>query len=264
VKQDDVLVKWTGSKRIQAPHILKFFPAEIKTYYEPFIGGGSMLFVLMSSEIKTERIECSDLNFSLIDLWQLIKDDPDELLRFYVDRWPFEKEPYYALREEFNADKDPRKFFCLLRTCRNGLVRYNRAGRFTSAFHQRRKGVNPDRLEPVLYDWSRKLNERNVTFRARDYQGVQSEPGDFVYLDPPYASTEDFYYGMIDFEVFWEWLDQQGGDYAISLNGQKGEDDCTIDVPDRFYTQHILIDNGTNKFCQLNGNHVWAKDSLYV
>ena len=36
------VIKWSGSKRSQANDILKFFPKQINTYYEPFCGGMNM------------------------------------------------------------------------------------------------------------------------------------------------------------------------------------------------------------------------------
>ena len=83
MRQNDILIKWTGSKRLQSPHIIKFFPKKIKTYREPFLGGGSMLYVLLSSDIEVENFECSDLNAPLIAIWQMVKDNPDELFNRY-------------------------------------------------------------------------------------------------------------------------------------------------------------------------------------
>jgi DNA adenine methylase len=37
------VIKWSGSKRSQAENILKHFPKEIDTYYEPFCGGASVV-----------------------------------------------------------------------------------------------------------------------------------------------------------------------------------------------------------------------------
>ncbi len=262
MRQNDILIKWTGSKRLQSPHIIKFFPKKIKTYREPFIGGGSMLYVLLSSDIEVENFECSDLNGPLIAIWQLVKDNPEELFNFYKDRWPFENDQYYKMRGEFNKDQDPKKFFCILRACRNGLVRYNQKGEFTSAFHLGRKGITPDKLHPVIMDWSSKL--QRVAFKSQDYQEVESEEDDFIYLDPPYAFIGEFYHGMIDFQKLWDWMGRQKAAYALSLNGMKGDKDCTVDVPSGLFDEHMLVDNGNNKFDQLNGNSVKAKDSLYV
>lgn len=49
------VIKWSGSKRSQAKDILEHFPKTIETYYEPFIGGGSILNALMHSDIKVNR-----------------------------------------------------------------------------------------------------------------------------------------------------------------------------------------------------------------
>jgi DNA adenine methylase len=211
-----------------------------------------MLFALMSSEITVESIWCSDINFTLINVWEMIRDRPQELLDYYIKRWPFDKDGYYSLRAEFNATHDPRMFFCLLRTCRNGLVRFNKQGEFTSAFHLRRKGINPERLEPVLMDWSQKLQQRKVHFSTVDYQHVQSEPGDFMYIDPPYLTTEDFYYGLIELEPFWEWLRQQSA-FALSFNG---------DAPSDLYDVKALIPAGFHRFNRLD--RVEVQDNLYV
>lgn len=265
MRQDDVIIKWTGSKRLQSPQIIKHFPNQIHTYYEPFLGGGSMLYVLMKSNVSVKHYECSDLNETLIALWHLIKDCPEKLYDFYTSHWPFEKDDYYSLRDEFNKDHDAKKFFCLLRTCRNGLVRYNNSGKFTSAFHQQRKGVSPEKLHPVLFDWSKLLKEHDVQFFVRDYRELKLvNSADFLYLDPPYRMTGRYYFGEIDFNSFWDWLEEQDCGYALSLNGFKDDVDLTVQVPSHLYDQHQLIYNGTNKFDQLVGNHVIARDSLYV
>ena len=77
------LIKWTGNKRLQAAHILAYFPAEIATYYEPFLGGGSVLGRLLDSDIRVGRYECSDSFAPLIALWNLVKDEPDRLIDGY-------------------------------------------------------------------------------------------------------------------------------------------------------------------------------------
>ena len=60
------LIKWTGSKRPIANKIIQYFPNEIDTYYEPFLGGGSVLFELLRSDKVVNSFNCSDLNNNLI------------------------------------------------------------------------------------------------------------------------------------------------------------------------------------------------------
>lgn len=54
-------IKWSGSKRSQCDEIIRYFPKEIGTYYEPFLGGVSMAYRLMISDIKVNKFILSDL-----------------------------------------------------------------------------------------------------------------------------------------------------------------------------------------------------------
>ena len=82
------IIKWSGSKRSQSDEILKYFPKEIDTYYEPFCGGASILFSLLKNEnIKVNRYVISDINEDLICLWRMIKNDPNTLKNTYRILW---------------------------------------------------------------------------------------------------------------------------------------------------------------------------------
>ena len=74
------LVKWSGSKRIQASRIVDLFPNEIDTYYEPFMGGASVLIeLLLRSDKAVNNYIASDLNAHVVSLFNLIKDNPSRL-----------------------------------------------------------------------------------------------------------------------------------------------------------------------------------------
>lgn len=267
---NDVLIKWIGSKRLQSPHIIQHFPLSIKTYYEVFLGGGFMLYALMTSGIAVEKVVCNDLNTELVGIWKMVKDDPEALAADYEARWGElgveMADYYYSVRAEFNRDKDPRKFFFLLRTCRNGLVRYNTKGEFNTSFHQKRQEIKPKKMRAIILEWSGLLKKYDVEFRNGDYQQIQSEEGDFVYLDPPYATPDDFliYFGMIDYEAMWSWMRKQPAHYVLSLNGFKGDVDCTIPMPKDVYSEHKLIPNGLSKMDQMMNARIQAWDSLYI
>ena len=72
------VIKWSGSKRSQAERIKKFLPESFDKYYEPFIGGGSMLYA-----INPEKAVCGDICRPLIDLWNKIKNEPEQLAYEY-------------------------------------------------------------------------------------------------------------------------------------------------------------------------------------
>lgn len=265
-----VLIKWTGGKRRQARRIVEHFPLKIATYHEPFLGSGAVLYELLGGDIRVGRIECGDTCVPLIKLWQAIRDDPDGLLRCYAEGWATLKSQgkgfYYEVRDRFNRTGDPYLFFFLLRTCRNGLTRFNRAGEFNTGFHGARPGMEPETVEAVLGDWWRRLGRLPVRFAVRDYRAVSTAPGDLLYLDPPYLNEDgQFYGGMIDFPEFFGWLRGQRGDYLLSLNGFLGDEDRTVAVPGDLYDEHLLLDNGVSPFDRLNGEAALPLlDSLYI
>ncbi len=265
-----VLIKWTGGKRRQARRIVEHFPRKIATYHEPFLGGGSVLYELLAGDILVDRIECGDTCVPLVELWQVVRDDPEGLVRRYADMWGSlragGKHYFREVRHEFNTANDPYLFFFLLRTCRNGLVRFNRDGEFNSAFHGDRPGMDPKTVEALIGDWGRRLRERDVRFSVRDYRQVATAEGDLLYLDPPYLNEDGQYYsGMIDFPEFFGWLRGQRGGYLLSLNGFLGDEDRTVDVPGDLYDEHLLLDNGLSPYERLNGNAAPpVSDSLYI
>lgn len=263
-----VLIKWPGSKRRQALSIIKRFPARIGTYYEPFLGSGAMLWALLSTEIQVQSIECSDICRPLVDLWQIVRDDPKSLLQRYSElREQFVasgKDRYYEVRDDFNQTNDPYLFFFLSRTCRLGHVRFNRRDEFSAPVHHGYFGIEPHRLEPVIEAWHRKLTGRRIVFSCRDYKQVRSRPGDLLYLDPPYR-TRHRIYGRIDFSTFFRWLSMQDGGYLISLNGFLNDQDKTVEVPTNLFDEHVQLEAGSNPQLRLgHGVIQQVTDSLYV
>ena len=181
-------IKWSGSKRKQAPFIVSQFPKEIDTYYEPFIGGASVLHELLNQitlgNITCKHIICSDINYDLITIWNLFKnkDTREELFNYYCDlhyklkeraRIEENSDPkvwvqncqslYYEMRDKYNKyidDNDTCKersmlFYWITRTSFNGLIRYNpKNNHFNSPFHVGgRFGIKPEELQSVFNSW---------------------------------------------------------------------------------------------------------------
>lgn len=269
------VIKWTGSKRSQSKELIKYFPKEINTYYEPFCGGASMLRRLLESDIKVERYCCSDINSDLISLWELIKNEPENVANHYKELWlelnqdddKERKKQYFGyVRERFNRDKSPLDFMFIMRTTTNGMPRYNKDGYFNNSLHITRDGIQPDRLKGIILDWSELLNKNNVQFKSQDYQSIISNEDDFLYLDPPYAATKGIYFGKIDYEKLWCWLRNQRGKYIMSFDGKSGEVDSTYSVPDNVYSMHIYVKSGNSSFKRTIGKSTNSVvyESLYI
>lgn len=274
------VIKWSGSKRSQCNEIIGWFPRQIDTYYEPFCGGCSILMGLINSEISVKRYVCSDINGDLIALWNKIKESPNNVYDSYNKLWnelnkdqdiSRKREFFEEQRRIYNKTHDPLVFFFIMRTCTNGMPRYNRDGEFNNSFHLTRNGIVPETLKPILYEWSDKLSENNVEFIQCPYQEILglANNHDFLYLDPPYFNTKGMYFGGIDFESFFDSLQTMTDHnvrFALSFDGKSGDTDNTYPVPESCYKKHIYIKSGNSSFKRTIGNdkHAMVYESLYL
>lgn len=266
------IIKWAGSKKRQASQIVSRFPKKIATYHEPFLGGGSVMLELLTSDIDVEKFQCSDSYSPLINLWNLVKYEPQRVSRDYDLFWnklsSQGADYYYDVRASFNANHNPCELFFLLQTTRNGFFRFNRKGEFMGNFRKGdfgTQGLPPHRIHHMLGIWSEKLITKDVRFQVSDYRDVLPNPGDLLYLDPPYPNvTRPIYHSEIDFDQFLSWLGRQRCTYFLSLDGFSGSEDRTIPVPGHLFDEHLQIEN-PNPFHPINGKPgLLVTDSLYI
>jgi len=188
------VVKWVGGKRQLLNEITKYVPKNMTTYYEPFLGGGAVLF-----ELQPKKAIVNDINSELINLYNVIKDNVDDLIED-LKRHENNEEYFYKIR---GLDRDKTKYNSLTpikkasriiylnKTCYNGLFRVNKAGEFNTPFGNYK---NPNIVNEItLRAVSNYLNKANITFLCKDFEealkGVRK--GAFVYLDPPYDPVSD-------------------------------------------------------------------------
>ena len=270
------VIKWSGSKRSQSEEIVKRIPRkEYDTYYEPFCGGCSILFQLLHSDIKFNKYICSDKNEGLINLWNEIKNNPDEVAKQYELMWnelnidedkERKKQYFYMVRDRYNKEHSPYDFMFIMRTTTNGMPRYNKNGEFNNSFHVTRNGIKPSSLHKIVKEWSIVLNKYNVEFIHQEYSKIQTKENDFIYLDPPYANTKGMYYGAINYEELWNWMSEQSCDYMLSFDGKSTTEDMTYEVPDYLYSKHEYLYSGNSSFRRVIGksNKEYIEESLYI
>lgn len=270
------VIKWSGSKRSQSEEIVSRIPdKEFDTYYEPFVGGASVLYQLLRSNKKFKNYVCSDINNDLISLWNKVKSNPKDVIDTYFSMWnelnvdddkERKKQYFYKVRERFNREKNPNDFMFIMRTTTNGMPRYNQNGEFNNSFHVTRNGIIPKTFEKIVYEWSALLNKHNVQFIHRSYDEIISNENDFLYLDPPYANTKGMYYGVIDYEKLWNWLRSQKAAYMLSFDGKTSSIDITYDVPKDIYSNHEYLYSGNSSFRRVIGtsSEEYVQESLYI
>ena len=260
------IIKWSGSKRSQAKTITEFFP-KYKRYFEPFLGGGS---VLMKAEPK-EAI-CGDVCKPLIYFWKLIRDNPQKLIKEYSKRWNrLQDEGYlifYEIRDNFNNKPNPFDLLFLSRTCVNGLIRFNKQGYFNNSLHHTRKGINPNTLEKLILERSQMI--QNYKFVYGDYSKTvkNATRDDFVYLDPPYFNTKGRYYGRIDHNKFLDFLEDLNSRkirYILSFDGYRGSKDYTVKMPQKLFKRKFLLDSGNASFKKvMDKKSEMVRESIYL
>lgn len=182
------VLKWVGGKRQLLPAIDKYIPST-RVYFEPFLGGGAVLF-----HRQPQKAVVNDINSELINLYKIIKDNVEELI-VDLKKHKNESEYFYEIRE---LDRDKERYgrlseierasrlIYLNKTCYNGLFRVNRAGEFNSPFGSYK---NPNIInEIILRAVSKYFNNADVSFLNTDFVNALDGiiKGDFVYLDPPY------------------------------------------------------------------------------
>lgn len=185
-------LKWAGGKSQLLAQFEPFFPGSIRSYCEPFVGGGAVFFHLKQRFPKM-RASLRDNNRELVNCYQVVRDQVEELMRRlddHLQEFRARGQPYYyGVREQHKisgaVERAARMIF-LNKTCYNGLWRVNARGQFNVPIGSYR----PERVS--LYDRSNLLAAsaalHDADLRVEDFRQTlaQVRSGQFVYVDPPY------------------------------------------------------------------------------
>lgn len=201
-------LKWAGGKGQLLEEIRKKYPDSlgnsIKKYAEPFVGGGAVLFDILSN-YEMDEVYISDSNRELICTYQNIRDNIDELIEIlqeYEEKYiPLAEDErktiYYENRKKFNELKTNHRectelaalFIFLNRTCFNGLYRVNAKGEYNVPMGSYKKPCICD--ERNLRNISSAM--KNITIVCGDYHNSDDfiDDNTFVYFDPPYRPLSE-------------------------------------------------------------------------
>ena len=189
-------VKWAGGKRQLISTLNPNLPDSFGTYFEPFLGGGALLFHMLT-ERNGQKCSISDLNSDLVLAYTTIRDRVDSLissLKSHERNYQKDSKSYYYSIRETNPRSEIEKTSRLLflnRTCFNGLYRVNSKGKFNVPLG---KYTNPNIInEENLRSVSSILQVSRVSIKCRDFGAVlrDAKKGDLVYFDPPYQPVSE-------------------------------------------------------------------------
>lgn len=212
---------YTGDKYKLIPELKQFFPKEINNFYEPFVGGGSVLlnvdaknyfendinnYIIQIHEYLSSFVNPDDLFnilFSKIEKYGFscsYKADiiPKELREKYIKTYfaKYNAESYKKLKTDYNnSDRtDIASLYLLLIYGFNRMIRFNQKNEFNLPVGN--VDFNNNAYE-ALTNYINLVNKRNIKWFNTDYlnffENVVFTENDFVYVDPPYLITSSEY-----------------------------------------------------------------------
>ncbi len=245
------LLKWIGNKFRMAEEIVSYFPADTKTYYDVFLGSGSVL-----ATVAPTRGVGSDSFGPLIDIWKAVQSDPETVKTWYAERWHYaaagdKRRTYEDIKAAYNSSPNAADFLFLVRSCYGGVVRFRKKDGHMSTPVGIHRPISPDAFARRVDEWHARI--QGTDFQHADYAAVMRtcRRGDLVYCDPPYADTQPILYGAQDFRL--ADLYQAIGDckargvrVALSIDGTKksGSRVCDVGIPDGLFEHEVAIDAG--------------------
>ena len=184
-------LRWVGGKQRLIKKLQQCIPPYLDeteyTYYEPFLGAGSMVLAL-----QPPHAVVGDINTELVNTYQVLQSIEDiSLLEQELQSYANEESYYYHVRDEMDLDsltdmERAARFIYLNRTCYAGLYRENRSGKFNVSWgkNPKIKHENMQDISPVV----KYLQSGDISIQNSDFQTTlqNAKEGDFVYMDPPY------------------------------------------------------------------------------
>ena len=196
---------YVGGKTNMLAFVRNNIPEKFGNYFEPFLGGGAVALEMLR-RYPDKVFYLSDYGEEVVITWKAVRDFPEEIVE----------------ELEEHRDRHSRDYFFSIRDWdRNGLLDlktpYERAGRmiylctvsFGGGYRLDKNGYSSngygkDYFSPPIANirlLSELLNARKVVFYNRDFKEAETQlrGGDFIYLDPPYATdSTDADYTMLD------------------------------------------------------------------
>lgn len=197
MKEMHPVLKWAGGKTQLLDKLLTMIPENFGKYYEPFVGGGALLFAL-----QPKKACINDTNPELIAIYRCLRSKkmfPQMLSIIDNYQLSHSEEKYYEIRnldrkqsyKKMRTYEKAARAWYLNKTCFNGLYRVNGSGLFNVPFNGNLKANCYD-IENVnnVHEY---LRTNKVVILKQDFEKAvaTAEKGDFVYFDPPYDVPEN-------------------------------------------------------------------------
>ncbi|MGA7192042.1 MAG: Dam family site-specific DNA-(adenine-N6)-methyltransferase, partial [Anaerolineales bacterium] len=162
---------------------------------------------------------------------------------------------YYFVRDRFNENPNSLDFLFLNRSCFNGVMRFNKAGKFNVPFCRKPERFSPAYITKIanqVQNISKVISASDWEFKVADFKETLSsaKPQDIVYADPPYAGRHVDYFNS--------WSQQNEDDLAELLTSLP----CRF-ILSTWHSNEFRTNAQVEKMWASNGFHVFTKTHYY-
>ena len=261
------LLKWIGNKQRFAETIVRYMPEKFNNYYEPFLGSGAVMAQLLHTSKKSHlpvfnKAYASDILPFLIEIFDLVKNDPDSLTEYYKKEISeYYKDPvskYDEIRDRFNKNHNPYDFCLLSRTCYSGIVRFRKADGYMSTPRGPHKPISPTTFKQRVDLWNSLTDRAEFNTMPFDESMDRAKKGDLIYCDPPYTHSQSIIYGSQTFNIddlFEKIIECKKRDVYVmlSINGSResNKKDISVTPPKGLFERDIAVNCGISMIDRL-------------
>ena len=245
------LLKWIGNKQRFAHEIISYFPSSFSRYFEPFLGSGAVLGCL-APKVGI----ASDVIGPLIEIWKKVVEDPNEVKRWYIERFELmeklgKEEAYYFIRSRYNNHQSAADFLYLSRCCYGGVIRFRQEDGYMSTPCGVHNPISPNSFFQRVNIWSARLQD--CTFHCTDFENLfnMAQNNDVIYCDPPYMTSQAIVYGAQTFSFqrlikAIELAKLRGAYILLSIDGSKksGKILCDVKFPPNLFEREVFVNCG--------------------
>lgn len=278
MKKVPALLKWIGNKQRFAQEIISYMPDSFNNYYEPFLGSGAVMAQLlysrkMQNAPKFNHSYGSDILPFLIDIFNIVKSNPDLLKNYYkkeIEEYYYNpSEKYIEIRERFNENHNPLDFCLLSRTCYSGIIRFRQADGYMSTPRGPHSPLKPETFSNRINLWNDLIQESDFYTMSFDKLMSKAKKNDLIYCDPPYTHSQGIIYGAQAFDIHQlfkkiEECKKNGVYIMLSINGSResNKKDISITPPAGLFEREIPINCGISMIDRLQNSGNTMDDQI--
>jgi DNA adenine methylase len=255
-------ISYVGSKSKIMSTIDSKLPKIINSYFEPFVGGGSVLYHIGTKYPHIENFYINDMEVMIMNLYSVIKYNCEEFIEVlkYLNKRR-DRSTFFKMLDIFNNEKLPKIYKSALylyffKLAFNNNLKYTKDGKIKPTFSSTNAKCNLYKEENIrivskFLKKTHLYNEDYVKFLKR----FDFKKNDFVFLDPPYnvSCVKEYYsntFSENDYVILLKTCDmltKKGVNWMMTLDSSKSHLKLFHKYKIHKYRRHSFISNGLNK-----------------